>query len=146
MVGRSLKTALVIAPLVITGYIVGLPHGPRGVAFAYSAVMTAWVIPHIAWCVHGTAVSMRDIFRTVARPLLSGLVAAALAFGVQLVSGHAFSPLIRLALGGTVLLGAYLAMLLYVMGEKSVYVDLQRSLKRHFSESAAKPRFQSGEA
>jgi O-antigen/teichoic acid export membrane protein len=146
MVGRSLKTALVIAPLVIAGYIVGLPYGPKGVAFAYSAAMAVWVIPHIAWCVHGTAISMRDIFQTVARPLLSGLVAATLAFGVQLAYGHAFSPLIRLALGGTVLLVAYLAMLLYVMGEKSVYVDLLWSLKRHFSESTAKPWFRSGEA
>jgi O-antigen/teichoic acid export membrane protein len=146
MVGRSLKTALVIAPLVIAGYIVGLPYGPKGVAFAYSAVMAAWVIPHIAWCVHGTAISMRDIFQTVARPLLSGLVAATLAFGVQLAYGHAFSPLIRLALGGTVLLVAYLAMLLYVMGEKSVYVDLLRSLKRHFSESPARSWFRRGEA
>jgi O-antigen/teichoic acid export membrane protein len=135
MVGRSLKIALVIAPLVIAGYIVGLPYGPKGVAFAYSAAMTAWVIPHIAWCVHGTVVSVREILQAVARPLLSGLVAAAFAFGVQFFYGHSLLPLPRLLLGGMVLLGAYLAVLLCIMGEKSVYLDLLRSLRTRFPES-----------
>ena len=38
-VGRSLKIAFVLAPLMITSYIIGLRYGPQGVAFAYSAVM-----------------------------------------------------------------------------------------------------------
>jgi PST family polysaccharide transporter len=45
MVGRSLKLALVIAPLVITGCIIGLPYGPRGVALGFSTAMSIWVIP-----------------------------------------------------------------------------------------------------
>src|SRR5260370_11106591 len=63
MIGRSLKTAFVIGPLVIAGYLVGLPHRPKGVAFAYSAAMTVWDIPHIAWCVHGTVVSLPGILQ-----------------------------------------------------------------------------------
>ena len=63
LVERSLKIALVFAPSIIGGYVLGLPYGPKGVAFAYSAVMTLWVIPFIAWCVHGTVVSFRDILR-----------------------------------------------------------------------------------
>jgi O-antigen/teichoic acid export membrane protein len=133
MIGRSLKTALVIAPLVIAGYIVGLPYGPKGVAFAYSTAMTAWVIPHIVWCVHGTMVSFRDIVRTVARPLLSGIVAAAVAFLVRFSGDRFASPLPRLVLGGLVLLAVYLGMLLYVMGQKTFYLDLLRGLKRRSS-------------
>jgi O-antigen/teichoic acid export membrane protein len=145
LVGRSVKIALVIAPLVIAGYIVGLPYGPKGVAFAYSAAMAAWVIPHIAWCVHGTVISVRDILQAVGRPLISGLVAAALALGVQFLYGHSSSPLPRLVLGGAVLLGAYLAVLLYIMGEKSVYLDLLRGLRRPFSGSKPKARFSRSE-
>lgn len=130
MVGRSLKIALAIAPLVITSYVVGLRYGPKGVALAYSAAMTLWVVPHIAWCVHGTVISFRDILLAVSRPLFSGIVAAALALGVQLTYGHLLSPLPRLALGSVVLLGAYLGMLLYVMGQKAFYVDLIRGLRR----------------
>jgi hypothetical protein len=57
LLGRSLRIALVIAPLVIAAYVIGLPYGPTGVAFAYSAVMTLWLVPHIAWCIHGTMIS-----------------------------------------------------------------------------------------
>ena len=74
LVARSLKIALVFAPIMITGYVIGLPYGPKGVAFAYSAVMTLWVIPFILWCVHGTVVSLRDILLTVSRPLASGIL------------------------------------------------------------------------
>src|SRR6266849_8906030 len=42
LMARNLKIVLVLAPLVIGGYILGLPYGPKGVAFAYSAVMMLW--------------------------------------------------------------------------------------------------------
>lgn len=128
LVGRGLKMALVIAPLMIAGYVMGLPYGPRGVAFAYSAVLTLWVIPLIAWSVHGTVISFRDIMLAVSRPLLSGIVAAVLAFGLQFFYGPLLPPLARLVLGVTLLLGAYLGMLLQVMGQKLFYLDLLRGL------------------
>jgi len=129
-IGRSLKIALVLAPLVTLGYALGLSHGPKGVAFAFSAVMILWAVPHIAWGVHGTVVSLRDIRTAVTRPLLSGVVAAVLAYGMQFYYGPSLSPLLRLTLGGTVLLAAYVGMLLYVMGQKAFYVDLIRGLRR----------------
>jgi O-antigen/teichoic acid export membrane protein len=129
LVGRSLHTALVIAPLVVAGYVIGLPYGPTGVALAYSTVMTLWVVPHIAWCVHGTVVSFRDILVAASRPLLSGFAAAAFAFGVQLFYGQLLSPFPRLVIGVTVLLGVYLGMLMYVMGQKAFYLGLLRGMK-----------------
>src|SRR6266705_1085295 len=133
MIGRNLKIVLVLAPLIITGYVLGLPYGPRGVAIGYSALMTIWAVPHIAWCVHGTVISLCDILRTASRPLVSGIVAAVLAFGVQFVCGQSLSPLPRLILGTAVLLGAYVGMLFYVMGQKAVYWDLLRGLRRSSS-------------
>ena len=59
---RSLTIALVIAPVVMTAYVLGLPYGPAGVAFAYSAAMVLWVIPHVLWCLNGTTISARDLF------------------------------------------------------------------------------------
>jgi len=133
LVGRSLKIALVIAPLVITAIVLGLPYGPRGVAFAYSTVMTLWVVPHIAWCVHGTVVSVRDVVQTLSRPLVSGIVAATLAFVLQFFCGQLLSPLPRLVLGVAFFVCVYLGMLLYVMGQKAFYVDLVRGLRRRSS-------------
>jgi PST family polysaccharide transporter len=139
LVGRSLKIAFVIAPLVIAAYLIGLPYGPSGVAFAYSAVMALWVIPHIAWCIHGTEITSRDILRTVSRPFVSGIVAAALSLGVQFSIGQLLPPLLRLALGGCVMLASYLWMLLYVMGQKVFYVDLLRSLRNRSSIEEKEP-------
>jgi len=128
-VGRLLKMNLVIAPLLVLGYAIGLPYGPKGVAFAYSTVLTLWVIPDIAWAVHGTAISFWDILRALGRPLASSIVAAALAFGVRLACGQSVSPLPRLVLECTVLLVTFSVMLLFVTGQKSLYLDLLRGLR-----------------
>ena len=128
LVERSLKMGLVIAPLMILSYVVALPYGPRGVAFAYSTVMMLWVLPAIAWTVHGTVISFRDMLLAVSRPLASSLVAGAFAFGVQRFCVQ-FPPLSRLALESAVLLITFVGMLLYVTGQKVLYLDLLRGLK-----------------
>jgi len=128
-VERSLKIALVIAPLVIAGYVIGLPYGPKGVALGYSAAMALWILPHIAWCVHGTAVSFPDVLQTLSRPLISGAVASVLPLLLQSSYGQQLSPLIRLLVGVALFLGVYAAMLLYVMGQKTFYVNLVRGLR-----------------
>jgi PST family polysaccharide transporter len=130
LIERSLKMALVIAPLVITSYLIGFKlGGPRAVALSYSAAMTLWALPHLAWSVYGTPISFRDILVTIGRPLLSGLVAGALAFGVQQSYGSMMSPLLRLIAGGSVLLFVYAGMLLYGMGQKDLYFDLLRTFR-----------------
>ena len=43
LVGRSLKVALVLTPLVISAYVIGLPYGPKGVALAYSSAMALFI-------------------------------------------------------------------------------------------------------
>jgi O-antigen/teichoic acid export membrane protein len=128
MIGRLLKMSLAITPIMIVSYLLGLPYGPKGVAFAYSAVMTLWLIPLIAWAVHGTVVSFRDILLTVSRPLVCSIVAGALAFGVRLACGRFLSPLLRLALESSILLAAFLGLLLFVAGQKSFYLDLLRGM------------------
>jgi O-antigen/teichoic acid export membrane protein len=129
LVGRSLKMGLVIAPIMIGSYVLALPYGPRGVAFAYSAVMMLWVIPVIAWSVHGTVISFRDIVLEVSRPLASSIVAGGLAFGVRLAYGQLLSPLPRLVLECAVLLAVFVGVLLFVTGQKTLYLDLLRGLK-----------------
>ena len=76
---RSLLIALVISVLVITGCLIGLPYGPQGVASGFSAAMVIWLLPHVVWTVRGTTVSPLDILRATSRPLISALVAVALA-------------------------------------------------------------------
>ena len=129
LVRRGLKIALVLGPVMIVGYLIGLPYGPRGVALAYSAVMMLSVMPLIAWATHDTAISVRDILLVVSRPLASCAVAAGLAFGLQYFYGPLMTPLPRLVVGVSLLLGTYLVMLLLAMGQKLFYMDLLRGLK-----------------
>lgn len=130
LVKRSLKMTLVICPILIAGYVIGLPYGPKGVALAYSTVMLLWVLPLIAWAVHGTAVSFRDILSTAYKPLASGIVAGALAFAGQVAFGHLLSPFPRLVLESAVLLVVFALVLLFVAGQKTIYLDLLRGLIR----------------
>jgi O-antigen/teichoic acid export membrane protein len=127
-VSRGLKAAPVLATIMIAGYVMALPYGPKGVAFAYSAVLTLWVIPHIWWCVYGTAVSLLDILVAISRPLASGLVAGGFAFGVRLVCGDLVSPLPRLVLEVGVLVVTFYGMLLFIAGQKTLYLDLVKGL------------------
>src|SRR5271155_772657 len=102
-VRRSVKISLVLAPTMILGCVLGLPYGAAGVAFAYSAVMVLWVVPLVPWCVHGTAISVRDIATAVIRPLACGVVAGAVGYAVRLACGDFLSPLLRLVLESGVL-------------------------------------------
>jgi O-antigen/teichoic acid export membrane protein len=131
MVSRSMKIALVLAPLVITSYLIGLQYGPIGVALAFSSVMTLWLIPHIAWCIHGTMISLQDILVTISRPLISAIVAGVITFVVQLSIDGPSSPILRLMLGSCVLLTVYIWMIMFVMGQKAFYMDLLQSLRGH---------------
>ena len=129
--GRSFRIALVIAPLVITAYVIGLPFGASGVAFAYSAALTIWLVPHILWCLHGTAVSPRDILFASSRPFFSAIVAAAFAFSAQLYLGEWASPLLRLALEGASMTIVYFSMLLLGKEQRILYLDLLKVLTTH---------------
>ncbi len=128
-VGRLLKMSLVITPILIGAYLLALPYGPKGVAFAYSLLMVLWIFPAIAWGLHGTVISFWDMLLSVKWPLASSIVAAGLAFAIQLLCGQGMSTLQRLILEATSMLAAYLGMLLFVTGQRAFYMDLLRALK-----------------
>ncbi len=135
MVGRSLKIALVIAPLVFTGCIIGLPYGPEGVAIGFSSAMVVWVVPHLLWVFHGTVVSYRDALTVLSRPVLSG-VGGAMAAMAFMPFSSALPPVARLMVGCPVLFGVYAWILLFVMAQKPFYIDILRVLKSRSSEPA----------
>lgn len=131
-VERSLKIALVIAPLVICGYALGLRYGPKGVALGYSSAMMLWIIPHIIWCTKETAITLSDILRILVKPLLSAVVGAVLALAVRHWILLQLPTLARLISAAAILVSTYFAMLLFVMGQKAFYLNLLRAF-RHSS-------------
>jgi len=129
MLVRGLHQALVIAPLTITAYVIGLHWGPQGVAMAFSIAMGLWVVPHLAWSVHGTVVSLKDIAIAVSKPLVSIAVASLTSAWVVFNLLAEASPWLRLASGLSVLSAIYLGMLLFAMGQRALYLDLLRDLR-----------------
>jgi O-antigen/teichoic acid export membrane protein len=135
LVDRALKLVVVFAPIMIVSYIVALPFGPKGVAFAYSAVMLLWAIPAIGWAVQGTVFCLQDFLTTISRPLVSTIAAASCAVGVRLLWGQPLSTLPRLVLEVGVFLAIYGGLTWFVTGQKSLYIDLLRGLKGSRSEA-----------
>ena len=126
--GRSLKISLVLAPIVMTAYSIGLPYGPTGVAAAYSVAMTLWVVPHVLWCIRGTPVSFFDIARALRGPFIAGAISSVAAVAIHVSVGPSMPPLVEMLVGGTLMLSLYIAILLFVLGEKEVYFGLARTL------------------
>jgi PST family polysaccharide transporter len=127
---RSLRIALVIAPLVMTAYVIGLPYGPKGVAFAYSAAMTLWLVPHILWCLHDTVISPRELFSAISRPFLASIAAGALTFVFHAYAGPWLNVFVSVALGGCVMLAVYAGVLLFALGQWDFYFDVIKGLRR----------------
>ena len=90
--------------------------------------MTIWFVPHVMWCLRGTAISLKDLAAAVIRPVVATAIAAGLAYGAQLHSAGLSSTFLRVMIGATVMLTAYLGILMFVLGQKRFYVDLLRGL------------------
>ena len=92
-VERLMKMSLVIAPILLLGYVIGVPYGPIGVAYAYSTVMVVWLFPLIAWAMRGTEISFAVVLRTIWPPLTASFFSGLLASGTaSLIAGY-FPPL-----------------------------------------------------
>lgn len=127
---RSLKIALVLSPLVICAYMIGLPYGPNGVALAFSTMMVLWLVPSVLWTFHGTNISVLEFFSAARRAFIAGGVAAIAAMIVQHFAAPIPSSILRLALGGGAMLGVYMFTMLFVMKESVFYFELLRGLRR----------------
>ena len=126
--GRSLRIALMIAPVVILSYVIGLHYGPHGVAAGFSIAMLLLVVPVILWAKQGTLIGTRDVLNAVMMPLLSVLVAAAAAWPAGRFLAQLNPPFLRLTAESAILFGVYLLVLLFVMGQKAVYLSLLKDI------------------
>jgi PST family polysaccharide transporter len=98
---RLLKVFLVISPIVICSFIIGLPFGIKGVALSGSLVllvMFPWVL---RYSFYGTELTLRRLGRAMVHPIVvcsSGICSAELALRLMLAQGT-FSQLLIAALG-----------------------------------------------
>lgn len=128
LVARGMKIAVVFAPLLIVSYVIGLPYGPKGVAFAYSTIMTLSLLPLVVWAVHGTSIKVRDIGMALCRPLASSVVAVAVAFGLHVLIAQELSLLPRLV-SEMLLFGVVYLLVLLLISDRKPYMDMIRRAK-----------------
>jgi O-antigen/teichoic acid export membrane protein len=121
---RSFKIALLIAPVVVLGYLAGLSYGPNGVAAGFSITTILLVVPVILWATHGTAITPVDTLTVIMRPFLSLLVGAGAALAAWGFIHQLTPPLIRLIAANVVLFSVYLLVLWFGMGQKEVFLRL----------------------
>lgn len=126
--GRAVGITAATTPVVIVGILLGLSHGPTGVAVGYSAAMVLIMIPITIWSKHGTGIAWSDLWRVTRIPLLAGLLAGAIGFGAKLAFGG-LAPILILLLGVGLVFGVY-ACALVAMGQKKLYLDVLAELFR----------------
>jgi PST family polysaccharide transporter len=122
--GRLLSITMATTPLVILGIVLGLGHGPEGVALGYSSAMTLVLIPIAAWSKLGTGITWMNLWEATKPPFLSGLLAGAAGLLVKLTLAGRLPLIPYLFVGVGLVLGIYGWVLLIAMNQKDVYIDL----------------------
>src|SRR5262249_21017166 len=111
-------------------YAIGLPYGPKGVAISYSIVMTFVTVPLLAWAIHNTPISLSEVFGSIARPLAAICIASILSYGASALWGGFLAVWPRLLIELTILFGIYGVFLAFIVGDKDLYLDVIRGLRR----------------
>jgi len=126
--GRALSISTATTPLVIVGILLGLSHGPKGVALGYSSALMLLLIPIAAWSKRGTGITWADLWKATKPSFVSGLLAGAAGLLVTLALGGRLPPILYLTVGLAVVLGVYVWALLIVMRQKNIYADVLSQL------------------
>ena len=95
---RAVSITAATTPVVIVGILLGLSHGPLGVAAGYSAAMVLIIIPIAALSKHGTGITWSGLWSASKTPLFAGLLAGSVGLISKIAFGGALSPIPMLAL------------------------------------------------
>ena len=126
--GRSARISLVVTPVLILGYSIGLSDGPVGVAVGFSTTLAVCSVPVLMWAKRGTLITMLDILRSAKPALVSIVMGVVATLAVRPLTDRVDPGFVRLVLESGVLFGVYLVTLVFVMKQRSVYARLLREM------------------
>lgn len=126
---RMLRWGIFYSALVVASFVVGLPYGPRGVAACYSGAMLLQAVPCLWFATRGTRITLPDIGGALSAPVVSSLVAGAVAAAVSRGPAVDCSPWLRVVLAGAVFAAVYSGCLLGVFRKWSHYRRIFRELQ-----------------
>jgi PST family polysaccharide transporter len=137
-VKRALSITATTTPLVIVGILLGLGHGPKGVALGYSSAMALLIIPIIAWSKHGTLITWMDFWRASRYSLVSGVLAGVIGVIVKITLSGMLAPVPYLLAELVFVFGVYAGVLVSAPGNKNLYADLLANVFRRNRPDAAR--------
>jgi O-antigen/teichoic acid export membrane protein len=123
-IGRALSICAARTLLVIPGILLGLSHGPEGVALGYSTALTLVAIPIVAWSKLGTGIRWVDLWTATKPAFVSGLLGGAAGLLVKLTLADSLAPISCLLVGVGLIVAIYTGTLLFVMNQKHVYMGV----------------------
>jgi PST family polysaccharide transporter len=127
---------LIGSAIAVASFVVGLPHGPVGVAAAYAISSLLIGTPCLLWYVGRRGpVSAKDILQACLKPWLTGLAVLAVIVLLRLAFPH-LGPVVGLALAAALTAAIMLPVLRFTRLGKEAVADL-RSLLRHRAEARA---------
>ncbi len=116
---RYRQLGTITALVLVSAFAIGLPHGPRGVAIAYSIAVTLLAVPMSYLALRDLPVNLGDIARTLAVPIAAGLPAAALGWATENLLPLPLPKMARAAVGLAAFGGSYALILLVGFGRFS---------------------------
>lgn len=117
---------MAVTPVLILSYVLGLKGGPQSVAMGFSITMVLIAVPIILWAKHGTLITMRAILKAVGPSFISIAMGTAATLVVQSIVDRVGPTVARLFVESTILFAVYLLTLLFIMKQRSVYMELLR--------------------
>jgi O-antigen/teichoic acid export membrane protein len=123
---RNFKLGLLIGPVVIIGYLIGIRYGPEGVAAGYSAAMVVLVVPVVLWAKCDLPITNLNILETLKAPIVSVLVGAAVMLALAAPMGRLHSVFLRLVVESSIFFGVFAIVLLFVMKQQVTYFNILR--------------------
>jgi PST family polysaccharide transporter len=123
---RMLRWALMSAPIPIGAFFIGLPHGPEGVALAFTISAFLLTLPNLIYATTGTPLSLGHILRVVRAPALAAGVGMGSAWLVMNVLDSVPAPgFVALT---AVIVAAAAAITIWRSGEWTALQDAARQL------------------
>ena len=116
---RYLRCVVVSSVVIIAASVMGLPWGPIGVAYGYSAARIALRLPQAMYAFHGTPLRLSDLGSQLWRPASAAILSAAVLWAVASCDFWPHASLARLAIGFLVYAPCYLLLLALLPGGKA---------------------------
>jgi PST family polysaccharide transporter len=129
LVARNLWIGLMILPVTVAAYFIGIAWGPVGVASGFSIAMWIVMLPVLLWAIAGTPIRPRDLVRAIAPPTVAVVVAAGAALVVWAAGVSRIEvPFVRLVIVNGLLFAVHAALLYFALGQKPLYRSVLHAL------------------